>query len=531
MDKLSLITAGLLVLVVVITYLAVAFRSLRTMRSIDDFFIFNRRLRYTSVFSTTFSAEMSLATVFIAFMTLAAFLGLNLILAMLTFVAGQGLLWIVIPRIKQQVMWGETLQTFLGVSYNSARLRQVASLTSVVGFAGLFATEILVGSGIFTYLIGDPGSHLAVVATISSLVIFYTTLGGFKSVVATDRWQAVGVFFVIAVLLYAAFTLGGAEGRPLIPQRFIDDYKFDIILLLNFFIINTLYPICDMSAWQRIAAARDETVARRGFKMALISFFVTWSILIFAALALADYTAHAAGAGALIEPLRGLAGTGLAGTIIVGLALAALAAAMLSTGDTFLIAAVQSLSIDILYPRYFAARREAEQAQFQKAEAEAEVNTPNEPLHVRGAAYAPRIFDEDYDGVSAQKVLFAARGSIVIIAIAAICFFGLLQAIGFAVADFVFVVYGSTVAFLPVILGAFLIRSTDVKQRMGRAAIMTLFAGLIAGWAYGIASVLSVAPELPLLGPGNAYNSPTIALLVAMTVYLAGLAIAWRQTK
>ena len=519
MDRLSLVSGGLLVLVVVVAYLSVAFRSLRTMQSIDDFFIFNRRLRDTSVFSTTFAAEMSLATVFIAFMTLAAVLGLNLVVAMLTFVAGQLVLWLVIPAIKTKVFWGETLQTFLGKAYDSPKLRAVASATSIVGFIGLFATEILVGSGVFTTLTGNERSHVAIVAVVATLVVFYTTLGGFKSVVATDRWQAAGVFLVIAVLMFAALTLGGEQGEPIVPRHFIDDFQFSFLLFVNFLIINTLYPICDMSAWQRIAAARDEQTARRGFFAAMLSFLVTWSLIIVAALALVEFTQGETGGGALMRPLSLLADTGLVGTLFVGLALAALAAAMLSTGDTFLIAAAQSLSIDILAKDFFAERRAADQA--------AEEGSPAEPLtgQLRTRPRAPPAFvEETFAGVGSHAVLFKARMSIVAMATAGIIVFGWLQAIGFAVADFVFVIYGSTVALLPVICGAFLIRSPEFRRRLGPYAIAALLVGLIAGWAYGVASVLQVAPVLPLLGQGSAYNSPTLAVLASAAVYAFGLA-------
>lgn len=515
MDQLSLITAGLLVLVVVIAYMLVAFRSLRTMQSVDDFFIFNRRLRDTSVFATTFSAEMSLATVFIAFMTLATFLGLNLFIAMGTFIAGQALLWLAIPRIKERVFWGETLQTFLGNSYSSAYLRRFASIASVVGFVGLFSTEIIVGSSLFTSLTGVESSGIAITALIATLVVFYTTLGGFKSVVATDRWQTLGILFVVFMLVYAALTLGGDEKRPLIESRFVDEFQFAPLLAFNFLIINTLYPICDMSAWQRIAAAKDSKTARRGFFVALVSFAITWSLLIFAALALTEYTAGHTGGGALIAPLSAVANSGLLGTILIGITLAALAAAMLSTGDTFLIAAAQSLSIDVLTSRFFAARRAYEQAEL----ADSIVSPASEKAsNSRGDSV---FHNEVYEGTTSHSVLFRARVAIVCMAVVGIIVMSLLQGIGFAVADFVFVIYGSTVAFLPVIVGAFLLDKI-LLPRLARTSIVSLIAGLSGGWTYGVLSVTDLAPTLPVLGEATAYNSPTVALALSTTIYAAG---------
>lgn len=516
MDRLSLATAGFLVLFVLAAYLSVAFRSLRTMRSIDDFFIFNRRLRDTSVFSTTFAAEMSLATVFIAFMTLAPVLGINLFVAMFTFTLGQLVLFIVIPHIKKRVYWGETLQTFLGEAYGSLVLRYIASIASLLGFVGLFSIEIIVGTTLFTSLSGSTMNQASIVAFVAAIVVFYTTLGGFKSVVATDRWQAIGVLFVVGVLVFCAFSVGEAGRAPLIPEG-LRSIPIIPLLLVNFLIINTLYPLCDMSAWQRIAAARDVTTARRGFLAAILSFLLTWGLLIFAALALTDLTQGASEGGAIIRPLAELAKSGLAGTIIVGLALAALAAAMLSTGDTFLIAAAQSLSIDLLDRPYFEAKRRAER------EAEEQDGMPasladDEPI--------PRgIKEETYAGTTSIKVLYKARMSIVIMASVGIIVFAYLRSIGFQVADFVFVVYGSTVALFPSIVGAFRISSVNFRKRLSPWAIASLGGGLISGWIYGVAAVEHVAPTLYVLGPGSAYNSPTVALIVSLLIYMGGLGV------
>lgn len=525
MDKLSLITGGVLVLVVLVAYLSVAFRSLRTMESIDDFFIYNRKLRDTSVFSATFSAEMSLATVFIAFMTLAAIMGLNLVFAMITFVAGQFVLWLTIPAVKRKVFWGETLQTFLGESFSSPTLRRIASATSVLGFIGLFSTEILVGTTLFTGLTGHSKDHAPIVAFVAALVVFYTTLGGFKSVVVTDRWQAAGVILVVAVLVFSAFNIGGNSNHQLIAPSLLK-LHFDPLLILNFLIINTLYPICDMSAWQRIAAARDSETARRGFFAALISFFITWSAIIFAALALTEYTGGATDGTALIKPLELLANTGLTGTIVVGLALAALSAAMLSTGDTFLIAASQSLSIDILAADFFAEKREKERVA-SESDLSLEGNSETDSSRV----VITTLRQEVYAGVPATKVLFQARLSIVAMATVGVLAFGFLMNIGFAVADFVFVVYGSTIALLPAIVGAFMITSESLRGKLATYSIMSLVLGLAAGWAYGVAAVTGSGPKLPLIGDASAYNSPTVALIVSGAIFAIGLALTGRRTS
>ena len=333
---------------------------------------------------------------------------------------------------------------------------------------------------------------MPVVAFVAAIVVFYTTLGGFKSVVATDRWQAVGVFFVVAVLVFCAFAIGGAGDGPLISQE-VRSIPVAPLLLVNFLIINALYPLCDMSAWQRIAAAKDQDTARRGFLAAIISFLFTWGLLIFSALALIEVTSGATEGGAIIRPLTLLAEQSLLGTVIVGLALAALAAAMLSTGDTFLIAAAQSFSIDLWNRSYFEEKRQAEQERERLGGVAPE---EIEPL-------LPRFAAETYAGKSASQVLFSARFAIVIMATAGVITFAYLRSIGFAVADFVFVVYGSTVAIFPAIVGAFIISDEKLRHRLGGIAIGSLAFGLVAGWAYGIAAVQGVAPELFVLGPGS----------------------------
>lgn len=523
MDVFGLGLTIFLVVVVYAVYLRIAIKSFRRLSGIDDFFIYNGRLREASVFSATYAAEMSLATVFIAFMTLAPLMGLSLIWSIGTFVTGQLALWAIIPHIKRRVSHGETLQTFLGDTFSSSKLRVVASLASVLGFIGLFSTEIVVGAKLFSGLVSSPAGYWSILTFVTFLVIFYTTLGGFKSVVVTDRVQTAGTIFAVGVLVLTAFLVGYNKDGHLIEPSLLSNVQLPWLLIANFAIINILYPLCDMAAWQRVAAARSIQVARRGFGFSVFMFLISWSAILFAALALSE-NATRDSAGGIAFSLGALSQLGLWQALVTSVAFAALAAAMLSTGDTFLIAASQSLSMDVRFPLFFDERR----------------RTNPEWLNQLPDGKDDFSFrEEKYAGIRSSEILAWSRMSIFAMAIVGVALSSMLSHWGFQVADFVFVVYGSTVALFPAIAAAFLATNTDRRASLSVAAIISTVAGLIAGWLYGIGAVTGdekitqiLAQWVPLPGGTSTYNSPTVAVVVSGALFiLIGVPSYWLRGR
>jgi Na+/proline symporter len=474
--------------IVYAVYFSVAAKSVRTIRSTDDFFIFSRRLSGGSVFATLFAAEMSIATVFIAFFQLAPILGFQLFVAIFTFAAGQAIIWLAIPRIKAANQSRYTLAKYIGAVYGSTTIRTLVSLVSIIGFAGLFATEIVVGSKIVAALFVGKFVYFASVFAVFFIVTFYTMLGGFRNVVATDRIQTVLVLSAIILIGSVAFLIGRPVGNePYIAPAIPGINGLSWTFVLSLFIINTLYPLVDMAAWQRIGAAESVEAGRQGFGYGIGMFLITWTIILTSAMVLSEYSTRDE-TGGLVASFQEFASRGIIETVIAAFGVAALAGALLSAGDTFLIAATQSFVMDI-------SRRQMFDSQL------------------------------DLDDVVRYRTLVHARQVVLAIAIFGAGLAVLLSEFGFQVADLVFVIYGSTVALFPTIATALSLNDSEAVKRLSGAATCSVVVGILGGWVYGILAIgatqnpraAAIMEYLKLMpGSPSAYNAPIIAVLMAL---------------
>ena len=288
--------------------------------------------------------------------------------------------------------------------------------------------------------------------------------------------------------------------------------------MINFFLINVPFPLVDMSAWQRIVASKNASIARLGLFVAIITFIITWSAILFGAIALTEYSSADKAGGLPTLLIMFGETTGTIGIIISAVCFAALIAAMLSTADTFLVAAGQTISMDITDTNYFKEHPIEEVADEEIEE-----------------QYIPMGLDD-------KKVVDGARKKMALMAFAGLVFCIILIKIGFGVAELVFAVYGSSLALFPAIGFALLRCGKSDLSQYGVTATTSVILGFVSGWSYGIISVafpagsqnifaraLKFVDFLP--GDPSVYNSPTIAFSVSCTVMLLGLLINAIRSK
>ena len=484
-----LLLVGIFCVVALTAYFAVCVRSAARIESSEEYFISPKRLSSGSVFATLYAAEMSIATVFIAFFQLAPFLGYILLASVVTFAIGQGVLWAAIPKIRASTQGSGTLAGFVGSSFSSVFLRRTVAGISILGFVGLFVTEIVVGANLISAVSGGAGAYWPAVLVIFTFVLLYTLLGGFQNVVATDRLQVALIIGAVIALTIMAISIGSpAAGVPLIDPQLPAIGGIGLTFLGSLVVINILYPLVDMAAWQRVTAAKDTSSARNGFLIGIALFLVTWGATLFAGLALSENAGQDV-AGGLAYNFQMWASQGTMQTVLAALGVSALMAALLSAGDVFLIVAAQAWVKDIVGAR--------------------ETGTT---------------------AVSMKR----ARRAVLLMAALGVLLVTLIMWIGFTVADLVFVVYGSTVALLPTVLASFFRKAPSKTFRL--AAILSSLSGVVLGWIYGIAAIRSATDALSLqvftainFIPGDAspYNAPIMAVAVAAGVFVSVAAIIY----
>lgn len=492
-------------------YLYIGSKDARNLASASDYLLYRHRLEPGQVFGTFYASGMSLATVFIAFMQLAPFLGTKLIWSVIFYSLGHVVLWLLIGKILENAH-GVTLHGFLGKKYKSNILRYTASITTTIGFLGVFATELIVGTFIFSALFKTQSGYWLSLTIVTSVVLAYSILGGFKSVVKTDKIQSIGIIFVSVLLVYIAWKFGKQEG-VLIPKELTKSWILPPIMMLNFFLINVAFPIVDMSAWQRVIASKDRSVASKGLISAIIMFILTWSAVLFAGLGLSEFSGKDS-TGGLIHDILMFGSQGWLVAIIASIGFASLVAAMVSTADTFLIAAGQTIAMDIRDREFFD---------------ESEIISRDE-LKAKSIA---ELNEKDHSVISRTRI------NMLYLSLAGLIFCVILKVIGFNVAELVFAVYGAALSLVPCVIVALFHPNHNSLSRLSSFAILSTGIGVIFGWLYGILAVLKPQDDTMLsvishsldifLGHPSAYNSPTVSFGFATVIMIVGVIFYWKK--
>jgi Na+/proline symporter len=494
---------NLLILVAIfascIFYIIIGRNSAKTAQHPSDFLLYRKSLGAGKIFGTLYASGMSLATVFIAFFILAPFFGISLIWSAIFYSLGYFVLYIFLNKIFTNTTDGKTIHGFLGKAYDDINLTKIASITTTIGFMGIFSTEIFVGANILSDVI--PYEHIAFYPVIlfALIVISYSVLGGLKSVILTDKYQAIATIISVILIFIIALLTGKSDGKYFSDNAF-RSFFLSPLLMINFFLINVPFPLIDMTVWQRVAAVKSINDAKRGIWGALITFIITWVIILLSAMLLTENSSLDSSGGLSTTLINFTSGFGVLGIIFGIITFPSLIAAMLSTADTYLVASSQTIIMDIKERKYFDKNKIIK-------------STSDKKL---------KVSPDD------RRIVTETRKFMFIWGIIGILVVFILGKVGFNVADLVFAIYGSSLSLLPAVLFA-LIKKYSVKKYSFPAKVSVII-GLISGWTYGFFSVLSqnsssmifrvfkIIDILP--GDPSAYNSPTIAILFSTIAFL-----------
>ena len=447
--------------------------------SVADYFFYRWSLQERLVSVTMFSSSMSLATVVIALIQLAAVFGIALSWATITYCAGWTLFLIASRAIRARTGPRDTIHSFLGNCYGSKTIRIVAAMATIVGFMGLFATELFAADAVLRALGVSPALVTLLLIVFGLVTISYASLGGFRSVVRSDWIQTTLLVVAIAVIVGLTarlWVLGGSPNLASIPQA--QQFTLPTAVALSLFFINVPYPFVDTQAWQRARAAATDKDVTRGTIKAVVGFAVIWSILIAAGIVLAGSLTNGRDPfQALFVSIQTL---GPLSAFLVGMLLVpGLLAAMFSSADGFINAAAHVYSLD---------------------------------LTNAGA------------GSDDAQVTTLARLHVVLVgSIALILCLGL-RTVGFGIVDMVFSISAGQVALFPSVVIALIRR--EAIQRLRLAAIISISSGFIVAWLNGIYATLSVKLTLPYadtiarFAPPDVYRSPIYAFGVSCIVFL-----------
>jgi SSS family transporter len=191
------------------------------------------------------------------------------------------------PRLRRftEELGSLTIADFIGFRFDSTRARVVAA--GIVVFSSFFYLTAVfkgVGGTLAAFLDVDYGVAVWIFFLI---VMTYTAVGGFISVVKTDVVQGM-VMIVAAVLLFRG-TIGAAGGfsaldtvREAAETRhlFTWDAAMPFGVLIGVIVAATIKLVVEPRQLSRFYALRDGRAVRHGFWVATLSFLFVYALLV-----------------------------------------------------------------------------------------------------------------------------------------------------------------------------------------------------------------------------------------------------------
>lgn len=464
------------ILLPAVLYFYQALKERKNIEDIRDFFPLKRSITTAEYRSTTVAAGMSLATVIIAFINLAPLMGMTLFVSVASFALSFLILYPCAGRIMEANPENDSIQTFLGKTYQSRVVRAVALWFSVIGYLSIFSMELLVGVTVLEPFLGNNVLLFALLYLV--FVIVYSLMSGYRAIIATDRWQL--RFIVYGILALTAFgVLQAVRAAPeldfaaltsSVAGFWVPAWPF----IIGIIVMNLPAPISDPGTWQRLCSTRSPQEARRGLLHIAPLFAVLWAALVLFGVVYSQVASLGYGFDASKTPLmtniiQSLATGGGLYRLLLFVFILGLFSAMISTADSLLIVAGQIFSIDIL-------------------------------------GLQPR---SDQPGIVMRKARRAMAG----IAVLSFLIFTGFRLVQFDVVQLVFAIYGAQLAMFPSVFAALFLKKAVALERIHRASVGSVLAGFLAGWGSALYGKFS--------GQMNwLYNAPVAALVCSTLVFL-----------
>ncbi|WP_372973006.1 sodium:solute symporter family transporter [Marinobacter sp.] len=163
------------------------------------------------------------------------------------------------PLIRRQMPRGRSISGFAEERFGKG-MRRWVSLISVLYMACFLAAE-LTAIGSITGLLSDLNGQVVIIA-VAVTTLIYTTWGGLRASLATDRWQALLLMALLAAVLFVDWKhlppVTASAGLPGIP------FWSAVSVALTLVLAVTAANLFHQGYWQRVWAARDSASLWKG---------------------------------------------------------------------------------------------------------------------------------------------------------------------------------------------------------------------------------------------------------------------------
>lgn len=163
------------------------------------------------------------------------------------------------PLIRKRLPEGRSISEFAEQRFGRG-LRRWVSLISVLYMLCFLAAE-LTAIGAITALLSDLNGQVVIIA-VALTTLVYTTWGGLRASLATDRWQALMLLALLAAVLFVDWkhlpTAAKSAELPAIP------FWSAVSVALTLVLAVTAANLFHQGYWQRVWAARDSAALWKG---------------------------------------------------------------------------------------------------------------------------------------------------------------------------------------------------------------------------------------------------------------------------
>ena len=182
-------------------------------------------------------------------------------------ILGYGLLGIFAHKIRNRIHEKNyfTLADYFFDFHGSKVGRFIAGLSFFI-LVGWTVVGLISGAKIIMLL--SQWSYEISLSLMVGVILFYTLIGGFKSVVKTDYLQFIALFIIFTLFLFVL----GENFESIKPTQW-DIWGAGTKNILPFFIAGALLPFSAMEVWQRIyAIQKEKTIASVMGRFSLVFF-------------------------------------------------------------------------------------------------------------------------------------------------------------------------------------------------------------------------------------------------------------------
>ncbi len=326
----------------------------RATKGVTDYYIGGRNMGAVAI-GLSFFATYSSTNSFVGFSGQAYSWGITWFL-LVPFIVGMSFLaWVVVaPRLRDQTedMGSLTIPDFIGFRFGSQPARVLASV--IVLFASFFyMTAVFKGIGNLLEAFLDLPYSVAILI-VFFIVVAYTVIGGFISVVKTDAVQGVIMIFAAVLLFSGTFrAAGGLDALETLRAAPQTEFLFEwgggatVPFVLGVLFAGTVKFLVEPRQLSRFYALENRRAVRTGVVVSTLAFAFTYCLLtpvgLFARRALGDGLTDTDLVVPGLLTMDGVFGPGPAAFLLV-----AMVAAAMSSLDSVLLVMASTAERDII---------------------------------------------------------------------------------------------------------------------------------------------------------------------------------------